>query len=69
MASAGGTKKGRATTGYERHTDADLRQSLKTAEEAIAKAQGRIVRIKREMKRRDVRRGTNKQGNEHAPIE
>lgn len=69
MAPSGSGKTPRPATGYEHHSDADLRASLEAAEKAIAKAQGRIVRIKREKKRRDVRRGMNKQGSDHAPSE
>lgn len=39
-------------TGYENHSTHGLQESLKAAMTAMATAQGRITRIKREIKRR-----------------
>jgi hypothetical protein len=52
MAKGAGKDRHAAGTGYEGHSDAHLAHSLQWAKASMERAQGRIARIKREMKRR-----------------
>lgn len=57
MAPGPGKDRPAAGTGYEGHSDAHLANSLQWAKTAMERAQGRIARIKREMKNRKKRYG------------